>query len=54
MVVQGQKNVDKFTRNQVETFVTKQLTKLRELPINGTKIETESKDTAEMQSAARG
>jgi carbohydrate-binding DOMON domain-containing protein len=55
MVVQGQKNVDRFTRNQVEAFVTKQLTKLRELPINGTtKIETESKDTAEMQSASRG
>jgi hypothetical protein len=51
MVVQGQKNVDRFTRDQVDAFVQKQLAKLRS---NQGKKETEVRITSEMQSAARG
>jgi hypothetical protein len=51
MVVPGQKNVDRFTRDQVEAFVTKQLTNLRNLPTNK---KTEIKITTAQQSSTRG
>jgi len=53
MVVRGQKNVERFTREQVEQFVTKQLDTLRNLEINKSE-NLRGSDTAAMQSAARG